>query len=114
VSGESPREQSAAAIGSHAGAKVNNGKRAKGSATAKPAIKVIKKNKEARATPVQLEAEIAQTEKKLSAISEQMSQPDVARDATQLVKLDQDYREAEARLAVLYNQWEEAAAKSQG
>ena len=72
-------------------------------------IKVIKKNKPV--TPVLLEAEIAEAEKKLSDISAKMSQPEVARDAMELVKLDEDYRQTEARLATLYSQWEEAAAK---
>jgi ATP-binding cassette subfamily F protein 3 len=72
-------------------------------------IKVIKKNKPA--APVLLEAEIAEVEKKLNHISERMSQPEIARDATELIKLDADYRQTEARLAALYSQWEEAAAK---
>ena len=72
-------------------------------------IKVIKKNKPA--TPVLLEAEIAEAEKKLSDISAKMSHPDVARDATELIKLDEEYRQIEARLTALYSQWEAAAAK---
>lgn len=86
------------------------GKEKAAPATKAPAIKIIKKNK--TVTPVLLEGEIAEAEKKLSEISEQMSLPEVARDATELVKLDEDYRQTEARLAVLYSQWEEAAAKS--
>lgn len=74
-----------------------------------PAIKVIKKNKPL--TPVLLEAEIAEAEKKLNEISAMMSLPEVARDATELIKLDEEYRQTEARLTVLYSQWEAAAAK---
>jgi ATP-binding cassette subfamily F protein 3 len=74
-----------------------------------PAIKVIKKNK--AVAPVVLEAEIADAEKKLEEISARMSEPDVARDATELIKLDEAYRQTEARLATLYSQWEEAAAR---
>jgi len=74
-----------------------------------PTIKVIKKNKPV--TPVLLEAEIAEAEKKLNEISERMSLPEVARDATELIKLDEEYRQTEARLTVLYSQWEAAAAK---
>ena len=40
-----------------------------------------------------------------------MSQPEVARDATELVKLDEDYRQTEARLTALYDQWEKSAAQ---
>jgi len=84
----------------------------KGKATAgkqTPAIKIIKKNKPVN--PVLLEAEIAEAEKKLNEISAMMSLPEVARDATELVKLDEEYRQTEARLTVLYSQWEAAAAK---
>jgi ATP-binding cassette subfamily F protein 3 len=81
------------------------------SAKNKPAIKVIKKNQGETQTPVALEAAIAKAEQELNEISERMSRPEVARDATELIKLDEDYRQTEARLAVLYNQWEEAAAK---
>jgi ATP-binding cassette subfamily F protein 3 len=74
-----------------------------------PAIKVIKKNKPVN--PVLLEAEIAEAEKKLNEISAMMSLPEVARDATELIKLDEEYRQTEARLTALYSQWEAAAAK---
>src|SRR6266850_7225690 len=85
-----------------------SGKGKSAAATTKtPAIKVIKKNKSETPSPVQLEAEIARAEKKLNEISERMSLPEVARDASELIKLDADYRQTEARLAVLYSQWEE-------
>ena len=48
----------------------------------------------------------------LREISEQMSQPEVARDAVRLIGLDKDYRETEARLASLYEKWDEAVAQS--
>jgi ATP-binding cassette subfamily F protein 3 len=73
-----------------------------------PAVKVIKKNKPV--APVQLEADIAEAEKKLNEISERMSLPDVARDATELVKLDAEYKQTEKRLAGLYDEWERAEA----
>jgi len=95
--------ESSAAKGKQGG----KGKAASGQQT--PAIKVIKKNKPVE--PVVLEAEIAVAEKRLEEISAQMSQPEIARDATELVKLDDAYRQTEARLATLYSQWEEAAAK---
>ncbi|MFN2516753.1 MAG: ABC-F family ATP-binding cassette domain-containing protein [Pyrinomonadaceae bacterium] len=75
-------------------------------------IKVIKKKKSEDVKPELLEAEIAKTENRLKEISDQMSLPEVARDATQLVKLDEDYKQTEVRLAVLYDQWEKAAAQS--
>ncbi len=76
-----------------------------------PVVKVIKK-KQPLIKPETLETEIAEVEKRLREISEQMSQPDVARDALRLIGLDKDYREAEARLASLYERWDEAVAQS--
>ena len=78
----------------------------------KPAIKVIKKNRTESLSPNQLEAEIAKAEKRLTEISDEMAQPDVARDATKLVGLDQDYKETEAQLARLYEEWEKIAAQT--
>ncbi|MDQ5845010.1 MAG: ABC-F family ATP-binding cassette domain-containing protein [Acidobacteriota bacterium] len=77
------------------------------------AIKVIKKktNNAPQLRPEVLEASIAEAERRLNEISNQMSQPEVARDATELVKLDEDYRQTEARLSVLYDQWEKSAAQ---
>src|SRR6266850_2115876 len=89
-------------------------KQAKGKSAAStktPIIKVIKKNKTETLNPVALEAEIAKAEERLNEVSEQMSQPEVARDATALVKLDEDYRQIQSQLAVLYEQWERTAAK---
>jgi ATP-binding cassette subfamily F protein 3 len=76
-----------------------------------PSIKIIKKNRPESFRPEVLEAEIAKTEKRLNEISDRMSQPEVARDATELVKLDREYRETEAKLATLYEQWEKTAAQ---
>ena len=81
------------------------------SAAKTPAIKVIKKNKSETVSPIRLEAEIAEAERKLNEISEKMSRPEVARDASALIKLDEDYRHLQAQLTVLYEQWEKAAAK---
>jgi len=44
----------------------------------------------------------------LNEISAQMSLPEVARDASRLVKLDEEYKQTEARLAGLYEEWERA------
>ncbi|HKO41793.1 MAG TPA: ABC-F family ATP-binding cassette domain-containing protein [Pyrinomonadaceae bacterium] len=90
-------------------------KQAKGkkvTAPKSPVVKVIKKNKPA-VSPESLESEIARAEKKLQEISERMSQPEIARDATELIKLDADYKQTEAQLSSLYEQWDEAAAQSQ-
>jgi hypothetical protein len=78
------------------GPKTRQGGKGKSAAATKaPAIKVIKKKKIDTPTPAVLEAEIAKAEKKLNELSEQMSLPEIARDATELIKLDQDYRQTE-------------------
>ena len=82
----------------------------KDAAPKSPVVKVIKKKKPA-VSPEALEAVIAQTEKKLQEISDRMSQPEVARDATELIKLDADYKQTEAQLSSLYEQWDQAAAQ---
>lgn len=74
-------------------------------------VKVVKK-KQPVVSPELLEAEITKAEQRLNEISQQMSQPEVARDATQLIKLDEDYEQTEARLAALYEKWDEAAAQT--
>ena len=104
--GQSPLEQAQSGPG-----KLRQAKGKSAAATKTPGIKVIKKNKTETPSPVVLEAEIAKAELRLNEISEQMSQPEVARDATALVKLDEDYRETEARLTALYDQWEQTTAQ---
>jgi len=104
----------AAKVKSPEGKGKQSGKGKQGGSSAKsPSIKVIKKSRSESLSPELLEAEIAKTEKRLNEISELMSQPEVARDAIELVKLDEDYRQTEARLAALYNQWEQTAAQGQ-
>lgn len=101
-------------IKSTAGKGKQSGKgKAAAASTKSSAIKVIKKNRSENLNPEVLEREIATAEKRLTEISEQMSQPEVARDATKLVKLDEDYKETEARLTALYDQWEQTAAQDQ-
>jgi ATP-binding cassette subfamily F protein 3 len=91
--------------------KLKKGSKTK-TAPVKPAIKVIKKSGPDADSSKKLEAEIASIEKRLAEISEQMSQPDVARDATKLIGLDEDYRQTEERLAALYEQWEKTATQA--
>ena len=83
---------------------VKRGKKAK-SAAANPRVKVIKKAR----SPEIIEAEIAEIERRLSSLSEEMAKPEVARDISQLVKVNDEYQEAEAQLAGLLEEWERAA-----
>ncbi len=72
--------------------------------------------KGAKKTPARgsqaIEAEIAATEKRLAAISEEMGLPEVARAPERLARLDADYRQADERLRSLYEEWERVAAET--
>jgi ATP-binding cassette subfamily F protein 3 len=80
--------------------------------SAKPGVKVIKKKKTPTRSPELIETEIAAAEKELQEISETMSQPDVARDAQKLQKLNSTYEQTDARLRDLYREWEQLAAET--
>ena len=83
-----------------------------GPASAKAAVRVIKKKKTEAKTAQMIETAIADAERKLSDISQQMSLPEIARNPEQLMKLDHDYRETENKLKVLYEEWETTAAQN--
>ena len=53
---------------------------------------------------------IAQRKKRLKEISQQMGEPDIARDATRLIQLNDDYQETETKLQSLYAEWDRVAA----
>ncbi len=72
----------------------------------KPAIKVVKKKRAENRTPGVVESDIAQAERLLNSVSEQMGTPEVARDAGKLIKLNEEYQQAEARLRELYEEWD--------
>ena len=69
-------------------------------------VKIIKKPREAEI----IEAEITETEKRIANLSEEMSKPEVARDITRLVTVNDEYQQTETRLAELYDEWERAEA----
>ena len=71
-------------------------------------VKIIKKPRE----PELVEAEISGLEKRLSELSVEMSKPEVARDISRLVELNDEYHQGEARLAELLDEWERAEAPS--
>jgi ATP-binding cassette subfamily F protein 3 len=67
-------------------------------------VKIIKKPRD----PVTIEAEITELEKQIAELSAEMSKPEVARDITRLVKVNDNYQSAESRLAELMDEWERA------
>jgi ATP-binding cassette subfamily F protein 3 len=74
-------------------------------------VKVIKKKKVDARTPERLEADIAQAETRLQEISQQMGAPEIARDATRLIQLNNEYQETETRLQSLYVEWDQVSAE---
>jgi len=75
-------------------------------------VKVIKKKKVDARTPESLEADIAQAETRLKEISQQMGEPEIARDATRLIQLNDEYQETETRLQSLYAEWDRVATEA--
>jgi ATP-binding cassette subfamily F protein 3 len=67
-------------------------------------VKIVKKPRSADV----IETEISDLEKRIAELSEEMSTPEVARDITKLVAVNDEYKQAEARLAELYDEWERA------
>jgi ATP-binding cassette subfamily F protein 3 len=67
-------------------------------------VKIVKK---ARA-PESIEAEIAEMEKRLAELTSEMAKPEVARDITMLVKLNDEYEQTQSRLSELMDEWERA------
>ena len=59
-----------------------------------------------------VEEEIAGAEKRLAALGEEMSTPEVARDAGRLARLNEEYAKTEERLRGLYKEWERVAAEA--
>jgi ATP-binding cassette subfamily F protein 3 len=74
------------------------------SASSSPRIKVIKKP---RASEV-IEAEISEVESRLAELSKKMAEPEVARDITKLVELNEEYQRTETQLNELLEEWERA------
>ncbi|MDT7543576.1 MAG: ATP-binding cassette, subfamily er 3 [Acidobacteriota bacterium] len=76
-------------------------------------VKVVKKSKPTARTPEQIEAEIAEAERRLASVSDDLSRPNVARDQARVSRLNADYRAADERLRALYEEWDRVAAEAQ-
>jgi ATP-binding cassette, subfamily F, member 3 len=73
-------------------------------------VKIIKKGKAQARGSEAVEADIAAAERRLQEISEQMGQPEVARDVGQLITLTTEYKQTDTRLCALYEEWEKLNA----
>jgi ATPase subunit of ABC transporter with duplicated ATPase domains len=71
-------------------------------------VKIIKKPRD----PERIEAEISALEKRLVELSAEMTKPEVSRDITKLVQLNDEYQQGETRLAELLEEWERAEASA--
>jgi ATP-binding cassette subfamily F protein 3 len=67
-------------------------------------VKVVKKPRD----PEIIEAEITELEKRIAELSSDMTMPEIARDITRLVVVNDEYERSEARLALLLDEWERA------
>ena len=67
-------------------------------------IKIVKKARDSEV----IESEIAEAETRIKDLSDEMAKPEVARDITKLVQVNDDYKRAEVRLAELMDEWERA------
>jgi protein subunit release factor A len=65
--------------------------------------------KKARDTTV-IEAEITKLEKRIAELSNDMTKPEIAREITRLVAVNDEYERCQAQLATLMDEWERAEA----
>ena len=61
--------------------------------------------------PQAIETEVADAEKRLAALSEEMALPEVGREPERLARLNEDYRKTDERLRTLYEEWERVASE---
>jgi ATP-binding cassette subfamily F protein 3 len=59
-----------------------------------------------------IESEIAEAEKRLATLSDELSRPEVGRDAGRVMTLNDEYQETDARLRSLYAEWEQVSAEA--
>jgi ATP-binding cassette subfamily F protein 3 len=102
----SPRDkEKSAPPASAAGSRRGSGRSAQPVLAGGPTrVKIIKKPRH----PELVETEISEIEKHLAELSEEMAKPEVARDITKLVKVNDEYQRTEARLSELLDEWERA------
>jgi len=74
--------------------------------------KGVKKKEEAARDPQTIEAEVAEAEHHLAALTQQMASPEVARIPQHLMTITEDYRKTDERLRVLYEEWERVVAEA--
>ena len=70
------------------------------------------KKKGSERDPQAIEAEVADAEKRLATLAEELASPNAARDPSLLARLNEDYAKTDERLRTLYEEWERVVAES--
>jgi ATP-binding cassette, subfamily F, member 3 len=70
------------------------------------------KKKGSERDPQAVEAEVAEAEKRLASLAEELSSPGAARDPALLARLNEEYAKADERLRALYEEWERVVAEA--
>lgn len=70
------------------------------------------KSKQTARTAEEIENDIAAAENRLAMLTEEMSQPEIARDAARLRALDVEYKAQDETLRALYEEWERLATET--
>jgi len=70
------------------------------------------KKKGVERDPQAVEAEVAEAEKRLASLAEELASPGVARDHALLARLNEDYAKADERLRALYEEWERVVGEA--
>ena len=63
-------------------------------------------------TPAVIESEIAEAERRIATLTDELARPEIARDAARVVALNDEYRQTDERLRTLYEEWERVAAEA--
>src|ERR1041384_8048602 len=67
-------------------------------------VRLIKKSRDLEV----IEAEITELEKRIAKLSSEMTKPEIARDITKLVSVNDEYERSESQLTLLLDEWERA------
>jgi ATP-binding cassette subfamily F protein 3 len=70
------------------------------------------KKKGSERDPQAIEAEVADAEKRLATLAEELASPNAARDPALLARLNEDYSKTDERLRALYEEWERVVAEA--
>jgi ATP-binding cassette subfamily F protein 3 len=70
------------------------------------------KKKGSERDPQAIEAEVAEAEKRLATLAEELSSPNAAREPARLARLNEDYAKTDERLRALYEEWERVVAEA--